>query len=282
MRPLFLLLLFLLMIDTPTHAQTGAFRVMTWNIRFDNPSDGPDAWPLRRERVLGLIRFHAPDVFGIQEGLAAQVEYLKSELPEYTCVGVGRDDGKAGGEFSALFFRQDRFTATQSGTFWLSPSPEKPSKGWDAALNRICTYAVLADRQTGGRVFVFNTHFDHVGDTARLRSAQLLVSKMAELNPQGHPAVIMGDFNAAPGSPPIQTLASAWSDARVAGRTPPYGPEGTFNGFRPAAEPLGNRIDYVFVQQCSVQRYAALSDQWLGRYPSDHLPVLADLLAGHR
>jgi endonuclease/exonuclease/phosphatase family metal-dependent hydrolase len=253
---------------------------MTWNIRYDNPLDGPDAWSLRRERVSGLIRYQVPDVFGIQEGLEQQVKYLQTELPAYNMVGVGRDDGKSAGEYCALFYRKDRFKAIDSGTFWLSPTPEVPSKGWDAALNRICTYAVLKDLQSGREIVVFNTHFDHVGETARLRSAQLLIEKINAIKTAGRTALLLGDLNSEPESEPIQTLAQSMRDARKASQTPPYGPEGTFNGFRPATVALGKRIDYIFVQQLTVLQYAVLSEQELGRYPSDHLPVLAVLSVG--
>ncbi|MFZ4632649.1 MAG: endonuclease/exonuclease/phosphatase family protein [Saprospiraceae bacterium] len=276
MTLLFNLLLACLLHAIPAN-EYPSFRVMSWNIRYDNPLDGPDAWSLRRERVCGLIRYQAPEIFGIQEGLEQQVKYLQTELQAYGMVGVGRDDGKSAGEYCALFYRKDRFKALDSGTFWLSPSPEIPSKGWDAALNRICTYAVLKDLQSGKEIVVFNTHFDHVGETARLRSAQLLLEKINAIKPTGRAALLLGDLNTEPESAPIQTLAQSMRDARKACQTAPYGPEGTFNGFRPATAPLGNRIDYVFVQQLTVLQYAVLSEQELGRYPSDHLPVLAVL-----
>jgi len=274
MMLLFNLLLASLLPLTPAKVDP-AFRAMTWNIRYDNPLDGPDAWSARRERVSGLIRYHAPDVLGIQEGLAHQVAYLQAELPAYNVVGVGRDDGKAAGEYCALFYRKDRYAVLDSGTFWLSPTPEMPSKGWDAALNRICTYAVLKDLQGGKQLLVLNTHFDHVGETARVQSAKLLLEKIKATTSKGRAVVLLGDLNTEPGSAPIQTLTQATQDARTVCKTTPYGPEGTFNGFRLATAPLDKRIDYVFVQHLSVLQYAVLAEQELGRYPSDHLPVLA-------
>lgn len=273
-----LFILLLCFWQTVVSAQGHTFRAMTWNIRYDNPADGQDAWPLRRERVVALIRFHMPDVLGIQEGLAHQVEYLKNELPEYAFAGAGRDDGKNGGEFSALFFRKARFHASETGVFWLSPSPDTPSKGWDAALNRVCTYAVLEDLSTGAELTVLNTHFDHRGDTARLRSAELLLQKLADWNQPGRAVLVMGDFNAEPDSAPIRALTGALQDSKAACQTQPYGPEGTFNAFQPAATAeLDKRIDYVFVRDLHVRRYGVLTDQHQGRYPSDHLPVLVDL-----
>ena len=273
-----LLNLFLASLLYAMPAQTNPpLRAMTWNIRYDNPLDGPDAWSMRRERVSGLIRYHAPDVLGIQEGLAHQVAFLQAELPAYAVIGVGRDDGKAAGEYCALFYRKDRYAVVDSGTFWLSPTPEKPSKGWDAALNRICTYAVLKDLQNGKQLLVLNTHFDHVGEAARVQSAKLLLEKIKATTSKGRAVVLLGDLNTEPGSAPIQTLTQATQDARTVCKTTPYGPEGTFNGFQLATAPIERRIDYVFVQRLSVLQYAVLTEQELGRYPSDHLPVMAVL-----
>jgi endonuclease/exonuclease/phosphatase family metal-dependent hydrolase len=247
--------------------------VLTYNVRLDTPADGEDAWPKRRDFLAAQIRFHNPDVFGVQEALHGQMEYLTAALPAYTWVGVARDDGKQAGEYSALFYRKDRFEALSSGTFWLSETPDVPSKGWDAALNRVCTYALLKDKKTGKKTWVFNTHFDHKGEEARRRSAGLIVQKTRELNTKNDPVVVMGDFNANPDEAPVTVLKSAFADARDAGVEPPFGPEGTFNGFN-FYDPVTRRIDYVFVQNLKVRQYAVLSDNKNCRYPSDHLPVL--------
>lgn len=247
---------------------------LTYNIRFDNPADGDDAWPVRRDFLAGQLKFYKPDVFGIQEGLHRQVEYLQEQLPGYAHVGVGRDDGREAGEYSALFYRTDRFRALESGTFWLSETPDTVSKGWDAALPRICTWALLEDSVAGSLIYVFNTHFDHVGKAARKASAALILQKIAEINTGGYPTVLMGDLNSEPGEDPIAVLQSAMNEASDATREPPFGPEGTFNGFK-FHEPVTRRIDYVFTRPgMHVLQYAVLSDSRNCHYPSDHLPVL--------
>ena len=249
--------------------------LLTYNIRFDNPADGADAWPERRDFLAGQLRFHKPDVFGIQEGLHRQVEYLQEQLPGYAWVGVGRDDGRQAGEYSALFYRTDRFRAIESGTFWLSETPDTVSKGWDAALPRICSWALLEDTATQSRIMVFNTHFDHIGKMARKASATLILKKMAGLNTGGVPMVLLGDFNSEPEEEPIATLQSALNETRDASQEPPFGPEGTFNGFK-FNEPVKRRIDYIFTSPgMHVLQYAVLSDSRNCHYPSDHLPVLA-------
>lgn len=254
------------------HSQPLTF--LTYNIRYDNPGDSADAWPYRRDFLAGQLLFHKPDVFGIQEGLHRQVEYLQEQLPMYAHVGVGRDDGRQAGEYSALFYRTDRFRALESGTFWLSETPDRVSKGWDAALPRICTWALLEDTAAGSRIYVFNTHFDHIGKAARKASAALILQKMAEINTARHPAVLLGDLNSEPWDEPIAVLQAALNEARDATREPPFGPEGTFNGFQ-FHEPVTRRIDYVFTSPgMHVLQYAVLSDSRNCHYPSDHLPVL--------
>jgi endonuclease/exonuclease/phosphatase family metal-dependent hydrolase len=256
-------------------AQETSFSVLTYNIRYDNPADGENAWSERRHFLAGQLRFYAPDIFGVQEALRHQLEFLGEQLPAYSWVGVGRDDGEAGGEYSAVFFRKSRFSVQQSGTFWLSPTPERVSKGWDAALPRICTWALLEDKAAGRHVWVFNTHFDHVGREARRMSASLLLLRLWEMNRQRYPVVLMGDFNAGPNTEPIQILLRELYDARVRSQEPPFGPEGTFNGFR-FYEPVELRIDYIFTTpDLRVCKYAVLSDSKNCRYPSDHLPVYA-------
>lgn len=248
---------------------------LTYNIRYDNPGDGEDAWPKRRDFLAGQLRFHAPDIFGIQEGLHSQVAYLSEQLPDYERVGVGRDDGKQGGEYSALFFLKKRFRLLASGTFWLSETPDTVSKGWDAALPRICTFAHLRDSFSGKNLWVFNTHFDHIGREARRRSAELILLKIKEKNTKNEPVILTGDFNAEPGKEPIGVLTRELRDTRSVSEEPPFGPEGTFNAFK-FHEPVRRRIDYIFcTSDLTVRQYAVLSDSRDCHYPSDHLPVLA-------
>lgn len=250
---------------------------LTYNIRYATENDGADAWSKRRDFLAAQLRFHKPDVFGVQEALKSQLEYLLEQLPGYTCVGVGRDDGREGGEYSALFYRTDRFRALESGTFWLSETPDKPSKAWDAALPRICTWALLEDTASGQKLRVFNTHFDHIGQVARQNSADLILKKIAKMDTGAVPAILMGDLNTEPGTAPIEQITESMRDAHDYSLEPPFGPEGTFNGFE-FKEPVTRRIDYIFVSPgLEVLQYAVLSDSRNCHYPSDHLPVLVRL-----
>lgn len=259
-------------------------RAMTFNIRLDVASDGANAWPNRKSLVADLIRYEEPAILGLQEVLLHQKDYLETALPAYHFIGVGRDDGAEKGEFSPLAFRRDRFTLLDAGTFWLSPTPAVPAKAWDAALPRIATWAVLAERETGQRIAVLNTHFDHVGTAARENSAALIANWSKKRIAAGDAVIVMGDFNAATDSPPMallkDTARSGLKMARSISSAPPYGPLGTFTGFRieiAAAEP----IDHILVSQpFAVHRYATITQHWGGRLPSDHYPVVADLRLG--
>lgn len=265
-----------LAILSPAHGQS--LRCLTYNIRYDNPGDGDDAWPKRREFLAAQIRFHAPDVFGIQEGLLRQVNYLKETLPEFAMVGVGRDDGKEAGEFAALFYRPSRFKLLDSGTFWLSDTPEKPSKGWDAALERICTWALLLDKRSHKKVWVFNTHYDHIGQLARKASSELILKQIAAKNTKNDAVVVMGDLNSEPADAPMTTFNTQLLDTKAASLIPAFGPSGTFNAFE-FQKPVTRRIDYIFIGKgkFKVKQFAVLSDSKDCHYPSDHLPVLAVL-----
>ncbi|MDQ3698771.1 MAG: endonuclease/exonuclease/phosphatase family protein [Gemmatimonadota bacterium] len=271
-------------VDPTSHASAPPLRVMTFNLRYDTPSDGANAWPHRRDWVAALIRFHAPDALGVQEALAHMLTDLDARLPDFARVGVGRADGRARGEFSAILYRTDRLELLDSGTFWLSPTPEVAgSKGWDAAIERIVTWARFLDRRTGCRHVHLNTHFDHVGEQARQESARLMRRRAAALA-DGMPVVVTGDLNADPASEPYRILTRdtighatpPLRDALVASRDAHYGPNSTWTAFR-AIEP-GRRIDYVLVSpQVRVLKHAILPDSWNDRFPSDHLPVLASV-----
>ena len=249
--------------------------VITYNLRYDNPGDGEDAWPKRRDFLVGQLRFQAPDIFGIQEGLHRQVVYLQEQFPDFAMVGVGRDDGRQGGEYSSLFYRKSRFRVLDSGTFWLSETPDSVSKGWDAALPRVCSWAHLEDLSARRNIWVFNTHFDHIGQQARLESAALILRKIKEKNTANEPVICMGDLNSEPGEAPLLRFRQVLQDTRDQSQEPPFGPEGTFNGFR-FQEPVTRRIDYILISPgLRVRQHATLSDSRNCHYPSDHLPVLA-------
>ena len=269
-------ILFLLLILIPASIFAQQMNIITFNIRYNTPNDGINAWPNRIEMVSGLLKFHEPDIFGFQEALIGQIEDIQNTLPDYEWFGVGRDDGKEGGEFSPVFFNKNKFILIEKGTFWLSETPEKPSKGWDAALNRIVTWGKFKSKVTGKLFLVFNTHFDHIGVEARKNSAALIRKKIEEMTENKNlPVILTGDFNLTPDQEPILLIKKYLSDSREVTQQPPYGPVGTFTSFDWNAS-MDKRIDYIFVYgNISVLKYAVLTDSKEQRFPSDHLPVFA-------
>ena len=258
-------------------AQGQSLRVMTYNIRYDNAGDGINAWPQRKAELANQVRYYGPMVLGIQEGLHHQVAYLDSALADYSYVGGGRDDGRQGGEYSALFYATAAWELLEEGQFWLSPTPDRPSQGWDAALPRIATWAKLRYAETGETWAIINTHFDHQGEQARLESAKMLRAFANGMESQGYKVVLMGDLNATPEQEPIRELRRGLADTESLTANPAFGPGGTFGGWN-AGEPVARRIDYVWVGGgIAVLKYGVLSDSRDGRYYSDHLPVLVEL-----
>ncbi len=258
------------------HAQN--LRVMTYNIRLDIASDGQNAWPLRQETLSSQIRFYEPDIFGIQEARPNQVIDLSNALPQYDQVGMGRE-GPGKGESSNIYYKKDRFRILESNTFWLSETPGKISLGWDAAYNRVCSYVLLRDKKARKKLWVFNTHLDHVGEEARSKGIQLILSKIASLNTKNFPVILMGDFNSEPASERISMLKKVMNDSRELSEEKPFGPEGTFNGFN-HQEPVTRRIDYIFISKndkLKVKKHAILTDSKDLKYPSDHFPVFVQL-----
>jgi glycerophosphoryl diester phosphodiesterase/endonuclease/exonuclease/phosphatase family metal-dependent hydrolase len=250
-------------------------KVMTYNLRLNTANDGENAWPKRKEFLASQVEFHAPDVMGTQEGLPEQIDWLDSRLADYAYVGEGRQGGHAG-EYSALFYHRKRFKVRQSGTFWLSETPGEVSKGWDAALPRIVTWARFAERTGDQDFLVFNTHFDHVGETARLKSVDLILTMIDSLNEDGLPFVVTGDLNLTPETAPLQKLSSALTDTYHAAAIR-LGPVGTFTGFN-YDKPATRRIDYIMVSPgVKVLNYATLTDAVDGRFPSDHFALVSSL-----
>ncbi|MDY6922726.1 MAG: endonuclease/exonuclease/phosphatase family protein [Pseudomonadota bacterium] len=253
------------------------FRVMSYNIRFDGPSDNP-LWNDRRGPMADQIAFLDPDLLGLQEALPHQADWLAARLPAYDRYGVGRDDGRSG-EQATLFWRRDRYERLEAQTLWCSPTPDRPSKGWDAAYPRTVTRVILRDRRGDGLLDVRNTHFDHVGVVAREQCAEL-VSNLAPAEVDGETArvVLMGDFNSGPGTAPWRRiLASGLRDARAASPLA-FGPAGTFNAFDIASDNDGVAIDHIFIgPRLTVRRFAVPTDSFGGRVISDHFPVVADV-----
>lgn len=252
-------------------------KVMSFNIRLQVESDKQNAWTERKQDVVSLLEYYHPDYFGVQEALPEQMKDLKTGLKNYDYVGVGRDDGKEKGEFSALFYDTGRLQIIKSGTFWLSETPDVPSKGWDAAYNRVCTYAVFKDKKSKKEFMALNLHFDHVGNVARVKSSALILKKIKEINPKNLPVTVSGDFNLTDDSEPIKIMSQNMKDSFYHSETKHYGPVGTFTDFNVNEIPK-ERIDYIFVKGFNIKSHRHINDRRENLlYPSDHFPVLVDL-----
>lgn len=258
-------------------------RVMTFNIRYDTASDKENAWPKRKDWVAEIILREKTDLLGLQESLKHQVTDLAERLPDYAWFGAGRDDGKEKGEFVPIFYRKARFEVLDKGHFWLSETPEEVgSKGWDAAITRMVSWLKLKDKTNDRELLFANTHFDHVGLKARAESARLMLARLPKLAGD-LPVILTGDFNTGPQSEPYGILtgknsAATWLlvDSRVASKTKPAGPDSTWNGFRRIMPE--QQIDFIFTRGLKTQRHEIFADEKEGRFPSDHLPVLAELV----
>lgn len=260
-----------------TWGQQPPFKVMTYNIRYDEPRDGPDQWELRKEDVVHLLRQEKPVILGIQEGLHHQVIYIaKAFSGQMIYMGAGRDDGQQKGEYCALFIDTTVFTLQESQTFWLSDTPDKPSVGWDAALPRIATFVRVRHKESNRDILVCNTHFDHMGKLARFRSTALISEKVGRWSKDDVSVVIMGDLNCEPHEEPWKELSEQFNDTRISSETPVSGPIGTFQAF--GKEEAKRRIDYIFVKNLKVLTQNHLDQKRPGgRFLSDHFPVTAEV-----
>ncbi len=296
-RILFVLLTFILVGVQVTKAEK--LTVASFNIRYHNSSDSiaGNGWKQRCPVICDLIRFNNFEIFGAQEVLHDQLLDLLAGLPEYGYIGVGRDDGKTQGEYAPIFYQKTKFTALESGHFWLSEITDRPNKGWDAALPRICTWAKMKDNQTGFEFFFFNLHMDHVGVEARKNSAKLVLKKITEMCGD-KPVILTGDFNVDQNSPNYAVLegSSLLNDSYKTAKIR-YALNGTFNNFK-TDRLTDSRIDHIFVSPTfTVERYGVLTDtyrteipeskseksgnfpqevslkKYVARTPSDHFPV---------
>lgn len=263
-------------------SQNQSVRVMTFNIRYNEPQDGPNAWPKRKKLVASMIRFHRADIVGLQEALIGQLRDLEKELPGYAWCGAARGDGIEDGEFSAILYHKERFELLRQATFWYSDTPEVVSKGWDS-LPRVVTWAEFRSRTGKESFFVFNTHLGFTREH-RQKSIPLLRNQIAKVAGDA-PVVLTGDFNMMADSGQYRALVAPFEkesrslrDAFQITETPHHGPSGTWNGFGKEIV-KGRRIDYIFVNdKFRVRAHGALADTFDGRFPSDHLPVLAEIM----
>jgi endonuclease/exonuclease/phosphatase family metal-dependent hydrolase len=257
--------------------------VMTFNIRMDTSADGFNAWHNRKDFAAACIAFYETDIAGLQEVLHHQLEDLKNCLPEYGALGAGRSDGKTGGEYSAIMYRKDRFEVLSSETFWLSESPTVAGvKGWDAACERIVTWGHFRDKQSGKDFYFANTHFDHIGQTARRESSKLLLSKLNEIAGD-KPVIVTGDFNAVSTDEPVRILTDKSRPRHLTNTsdlsTLNYGVEWSYHDFGKAPSEERVMIDYIFIRgNIKTGRHGTIYDVMdNGLYLSDHNPVLCTL-----
>ena len=233
-------------------------------------------WKKRIPLVVRAIRKADPDTFGVQEAHIGWMRALKGAFPDYTAVGVGRDNGKNKGEFSAVFFKKEKYKLLDAGNFWLSETPDRPGKGWDAVCIRICSYAKLQDKKTG-QIFVhMNTHLDHVGTIAMQNGAELIGERASQFD-KDIPVILTGDFNVTPDSAPCQAIRNCgFTDARdVAAHTDKAY---TFHAYQPDNPILHSEIDYIFVKgNVTVRELKVIRKKIDGYFPSDHFPVVADI-----
>ena len=260
------------------HAQAKRLEVMSFNIRCGSceKPDDVNHWSRRQYLVAELIKRQRPDLIGLQEAELFQVRDLVALLGDYDWIGVGRDDGKEKGEANAVLFRKKRFKLLSQDTIWLSSTPTQVGKGWDAALNRTASIIRLKDRKGAREFFLLNTHFDHLGQQARMESSRLIVD-LARSRAGALPVIVTGDFNYTRNSPGYAIVAGGLRDAEQASVSPAQGGDVSFNGFGNSIEP-GNKIDFILVNDgFEVLSHRIVTDLYQGRYPSDHYPVQAEL-----
>lgn len=269
--------IFLLLISfIPGKSLGQSTKLLSFNIRYDNPNDGVNNWHNRKESIVDLILGSKAQIIGIQEGLINQVEYLDSALNNFSFIGEGRDGGNKG-EFSAIYYDQQRFKIIRSQTLWLSPNSTPYIKAWDAALPRICTYAQFKDLKTGDSLWIFNTHFDHIGEKARFKSAKLIIAKIKLLCKEKEKVILMGDLNCLEQSPAAQTIVAYMEDGYHNPRLNNTNSLGTFNGFDSSEMPL-KRIDYIFTRNTELIQFSHLLKRMEnGNFISDHFPIFAEI-----
>jgi endonuclease/exonuclease/phosphatase family metal-dependent hydrolase len=261
-------------------SQPELHKAISYNIRYDGHSDVAPDWSERKTPIVAQLQNERPSIIGFQEVLANQLKDLQQALPAFRYVGVGRDDAKEAGEFAPIFYDTTRYKLLQSGTFWLSPTPSIPSKGWDAALNRICTFALLESKYDHKKLWVLNTHFDHIGIEARLHSAELLLEKFAEFTQAVNvPLLLLGDFNAEPDSFAIIQLKQTFQDLSCSKRHRELCSGPTFNAFT-LNEADDKIIDYFFGSPGIIPiQYKVRQTPFERSFPSDHFPLILTFIS---
>ena len=251
-------------------------KVMSYNIRMGTAKDGTNSWEYRYPATAMMIQDQKPDVFGVQEAFEFQIRFIEDNFADYDSVGVGRDNGKSEGEFMSIFWNKKTVKMVKWGTFWLSETPEKPSKGWDAACKRTATWALMKDKNTGKMFYFVNTHLDHRGSEARRQGLNLIVSRIDEINQKGYPMVLTGDFNMKPDDAALTGLEQRMQSARkIAPKTDNHA---TLNLWGKGKADMV--IDYIYVSGFSAcTEYHTITEKYgAWKYVSDHYPVYAKLI----
>lgn len=268
--------LFLLPVLAVAEEPVAELKVMSYNIRMGSANDGTNSWAYRCPATIEMIEDQKPDVMGLQEALMNQVLLVDEFTKDYDYVGVGRDNGKKEGEFMAIFYNKKTVKLLKWGTFWLSETPEEPSMGWDAECKRTATWALMRDKRTGERFYFVNTHLDHVGVQARKNGLKLIVERIQEINPEGYPMVLTGDFNMKPDAAELKDLDVHMKSARkMALKTDSYQ---TFNDWGKAKKDM--IIDYIYYSGfASCLEYQTVTKKYADfKYISDHYPIVARLI----
>lgn len=250
---------------------------MTFNVRLDIGVDKENNWEFRKDKAIDMLDFYTPDVFGVQEAMPSQMKFINEKLADYNYVGVGREDGEQSGEYSAIFYNTKKFNLIENSTFWLSETPDEISLGWDAAYKRICTYALFETIESKEKIWVFNTHFDHKGEKAKLESMKLIIKTIKEFTKDDDfPVILMGDFNLTKKHESYVLISDFMEESSEISLKKHYGPEGTFNGFIPTYE-AKDKIDFIFVSNLEVYKHVHIDDKRNnGMCISDHYPVYVE------
>ena len=270
MKRIFTVLLLALMVGSVTAKSPIEIRMLSYNIR-TLADDGANSWKFRRHATQNMLNEHKPDFFGLQEAMGAHLEYLDQMFPQYKRVGVGRDDGKMKGEVMAIYYNAERLDLLDSGTFWLSETPEQVSKGWDAACVRTTTWVKLRDKDSSKEFYFFNTHLDHKGRVAQTESVKLIIEKIREISGEGATVILGGDFNVIPEDEVLAPLDGFMQAARTTAET--ADDKGTFNGW--GKRKVKSVIDHVFYRGGTAEchTYRILDGDYGAPYISDHYPV---------
>ena len=251
-------------------------KVMSYNIRMGIAKDGTNSWEFRCPATIEMLNAQKPDVFGVQEAFEFQIRFIEEYCRDYKSVGVGRDDGKKKGEYMSIFWNKKTVSLLKWGTFWLSETPDKPSRGWDAHCRRTATWALMKDKKTGKKFYFVNTHLDHKGKEAQKNGLKLIVDRIESINPQGYPMILTGDFNIKPDNAALVELDSRMQSTRkIAADTDNHN---TFNGW--SVKPTDSVIDYIYISGfSSCPQYRTVTEKYAERpFVSDHYPIFARVI----